>query len=78
MTDQTAADRAIATMDGAEIDDRKISVRIAEDKNPAKPEPVRNSLQKSFPSKPGFTPRSHQQETPKRNVRDGRNKRWNY
>ena len=32
MTDQAGADRAIAAMDGAEIDDRKISVRIAEDK----------------------------------------------
>lgn len=39
MTDQPGADRAIAALDGAEIDDRQISVRIANDKrenaNPA-------------------------------------------
>jgi RNA recognition motif-containing protein len=32
MTDKAGADRAIAAMDGATIDDRTISVRIAEDK----------------------------------------------
>jgi RNA recognition motif-containing protein len=32
MADQAAAERAIATMDGATIGERKISVRIAEDK----------------------------------------------
>jgi RNA recognition motif-containing protein len=32
MTNEEGADRAIAAMDGATIDERKISVRIAEDK----------------------------------------------
>jgi RNA recognition motif-containing protein len=32
MEDQAGADRAIKALDGAEIDDRKISVRIAENK----------------------------------------------
>jgi RNA recognition motif-containing protein len=32
MTDQAGADRAIAAMDGAEIDGRQISVRVAVDK----------------------------------------------
>ncbi len=32
MDDQAGAERAIAALDGAEIDDRKISVRIAENK----------------------------------------------
>lgn len=52
MTDQTAADRAIAAMDGAEIDDRKISVRIAEDKNvdTSKPDKVYKKPYQSGPS----------------------------
>jgi RNA recognition motif-containing protein len=41
MDDQAGADRAIAALDGAEIDDRKISVRIAEN-NPA---PIANQVQ---------------------------------
>jgi RNA recognition motif-containing protein len=35
MTDQAGADRAIAAMDGASIDGRQISVRVAVDKRPA-------------------------------------------
>ncbi|WP_428331055.1 RNA recognition motif domain-containing protein [Mucilaginibacter sp.] len=34
MEDQAGADRAIAALNGAEIDDRTISVRIAEPKQP--------------------------------------------
>jgi RNA recognition motif-containing protein len=37
MTDESGARRAIAAMDGATIDDRKISVRIAEDKRAEAP-----------------------------------------
>jgi RNA recognition motif-containing protein len=48
MTDQAGAERAIAAMDGAEIDDRKISVRIAEDKKQVKTEPVRKTFQKPY------------------------------
>jgi RNA recognition motif-containing protein len=66
MTDQAGADRAIAAMDGAEIDDRKISVRIAEDKNAATPEPIKKAFQKPYPSKPAFTPRHTQEESPKK------------
>lgn len=40
MHDEPGARRAIAALDGAEIDDRKISVRIADNKNaPAAPTP---------------------------------------
>jgi RNA recognition motif-containing protein len=35
MIDQDSADRAIAALDGATIDDRQISVRIADDKKAA-------------------------------------------
>lgn len=45
MTDKAGADRAIAAMDGATIDDRTISVRIAEDK--------KNNTQKVFTTKEG-------------------------
>lgn len=58
MTDQADADRAIAAMDGAEIDDRKISVRIAEDKRPPSPEPIK----KSFIPKAGLTQRRAEPE----------------
>ena len=37
MTDEPGADRAIAGLDGSYIDERQISVRIAEDKRPAPP-----------------------------------------
>ncbi|MDB5116227.1 MAG: hypothetical protein JWQ79_1719 [Mucilaginibacter sp.] len=37
MTDDAGAERAIQAMDGATIDDRTISVRLAEEKQPAKP-----------------------------------------
>jgi RNA recognition motif-containing protein len=57
MTDQPGADRAIAAMDGAEIDERKISVRIAEDKRPPTPEPSRKPLQKPYPLKVGSAQR---------------------
>jgi RNA recognition motif-containing protein len=42
MNDEAGARRAIAALDGAEIDDRKISVRIADNKNApvAPPQPV--------------------------------------
>ncbi|ASU34205.1 RNA recognition motif domain-containing protein [Mucilaginibacter xinganensis] len=39
MEDEAGAGRAIAALNGAEIDDRTISVRIAEKKQPV-PEPV--------------------------------------
>lgn len=58
MPDDADAERAISAMDGAEIDDRKISVRIAEDKSQPKQEPVRKTFQKSDPPQPALTPRS--------------------
>jgi len=48
MTDQQGAERAIEAMDGASIDDRQISVRFADDKNKAKPEPPKKVFQKQF------------------------------
>ena len=58
MTDDAGADRAIAALDGAEIDDRKISVRIAEEKNPGK------AFDNSTIKKP-FVKRDNRTETPK-------------
>jgi RNA recognition motif-containing protein len=40
MDDQAGAERAIAALDGAEIDERKISVRIAENKSAPVVKPV--------------------------------------
>ncbi|GAA4341746.1 hypothetical protein GCM10023149_54240 [Mucilaginibacter gynuensis] len=53
MTDQAGADRAIAALDGATIDERTLSVRIADNKNPppVKPAPRAN---KTY-NKPKFT-----------------------
>ena len=54
MTDQSGADRVIAAMDGAEIDDRKVSVRMAEDKRQHTKEDSRKSFQKPYPPKAGI------------------------
>jgi hypothetical protein len=48
MVDQDSADPAIAVLDGATIDDRQISVRVAEDKKTAVP--------KVFTTMPGEKP----------------------
>lgn len=40
MDDQAGAERAIAALDGAEIDDRKISVRVAENNQAPVAKPV--------------------------------------
>jgi RNA recognition motif-containing protein len=48
MTDQAGAERAIAAIDGAEIDERKLSVRIADDKNPVRIDPVKKPFQKPY------------------------------
>jgi len=37
MTDDAGAERAIEALDGISIDDRKLSVRLAEEKLPVKP-----------------------------------------
>jgi len=37
MTDDTGADRAIQELDGLQIDGRTLNVRLAEEKQPAKP-----------------------------------------
>ena len=66
MTDQRGAERAIAAMDGAEIDHRKISVRVAEDKRSSSPEPIKQSFQKSYPPKGGFTQREADPEPTKK------------
>lgn len=62
MTDQPGADRAIAAMDGSEIDDRMISVRMAEDKRPATPAHSRQPLQKPYPPKVDFRQRDAEPE----------------
>jgi RNA recognition motif-containing protein len=56
MTDDAGAERAIAALDGAEIDDRQINVRIADDKNQAKPSPPKISFKKhdSFKREPSY------------------------
>ena len=58
MNDEAGADRAIAALNGAEIDDRKISVRIAD----AKPEPVKPVYQPQRPVVKGKRPRRGQQD----------------
>lgn len=56
MNDQAGADRAIAALNGAEIDDRKITVRIAD----AKAEPVKPTYQPQRPIVKGKRPRRGQ------------------
>lgn len=53
MTDQMGADRAITAMDGATIDDRQISVRVADDKRAA-PEKVFITKKGILPSSPVY------------------------
>jgi RNA recognition motif-containing protein len=55
MTDRAGADRAIESLDGASIDDRTISVRLAEDKQAAAAQqPVRRPVDK--PQQPRYVP----------------------
>lgn len=57
MADDAGAQRAIAAFDGATIDDRTISVRIADDKTPEKaPPPPQKTFQKPYQKKPDFRP----------------------
>jgi len=56
MNDEAGADRAIAALNGAEIDDRKITVRVAD----AKPEPVKPVYQQQRPVVKGKRPRRGQ------------------
>ncbi|MDB5088779.1 MAG: hypothetical protein JWR09_2773 [Mucilaginibacter sp.] len=46
MEDQPGAERAIQALNGAEIDDRKISVRIAESKQAEPVQPVQSEKKK--------------------------------
>lgn len=57
MNDEAGADRAIAALNGAEIDDRKITVRIA-DAKPEPPKPVYQPQQR--PAVKGKRPRRGQ------------------
>ena len=66
MTDDLGAERAISAMDGTEIDNRKISVRKAEDKRSPEPEHSRKPLQKPYPPKVGFTQRGIDPEPTKK------------
>ncbi|WP_439696687.1 RNA recognition motif domain-containing protein [Mucilaginibacter sp. AW1-7] len=50
MADEPGAIRAIDALNGATIDDREISVRLADDKRPA-PEPPKQPFKKSFTPK---------------------------
>ena len=52
LTDDAGAERAIQALDGATIDDRKISVRFAEEKQPAKPAISPRSQQRSQAASP--------------------------
>lgn len=55
MTDQAGADRAIAAMDGAEIDGRQISVRVAVDKRvPAEKAYTQAPKPKSYAPNTGY------------------------
>ena len=67
MNDEAGAERAIAALNGAEIDDRQISVRIADSKQepePVKPayQPVKPAYQQVKPSSKGKRPRRGQQD----------------
>jgi RNA recognition motif-containing protein len=66
MGDDGGAERAIAALDGAEIDDRQISVRIAEDKNQEKPAPVKPNFSKPNSFKPKPTQASSAEQKKKR------------
>jgi RNA recognition motif-containing protein len=62
MTDDAGAERAIAALDGADIDGRTISVRVAEDKNPKQiAAPV---FKKPNPNRPAPT-RENRTEVPR-------------
>ncbi|WP_179413535.1 RNA recognition motif domain-containing protein [Mucilaginibacter sp. E4BP6] len=56
MNDEAGADRAIAALNGAEIDDRKITVRVAD----TKPEPPKPVYQPQRPAAKGKRPRRGQ------------------
>jgi RNA recognition motif-containing protein len=56
MNDEAGADRAIAALNGAEIDDRKITVRVAD----IKPEPAKPVYQPQRPAVKGKRPRRGQ------------------
>lgn len=56
MNDEAGANRAIAALNGAEIDDRKITVRVAD----AKPEPVQPAFQPQKPPTRAKRPRRGQ------------------
>jgi RNA recognition motif-containing protein len=60
MNDDAGAQRAIAALNGAEIDERTISVRIADTK--AEPEPVKPAYQPQRPIVKGKRPRRGQQD----------------
>jgi len=54
MTDQDGANRAIAALDGASLGDRKINVRVADDKR-ALSEPVRQTNPRPSTPKTGYS-----------------------
>jgi RNA recognition motif-containing protein len=63
LTDDEGAERAIAALDGASIDDRTISVRFAEEKNP---KPVAApGFKKPFTNQPNPTRRDNRTEAPR-------------
>ncbi|MDB5005154.1 MAG: hypothetical protein JWQ34_3379 [Mucilaginibacter sp.] len=62
MTDEAGAQRAIQAIDGITIDDRTISVRLAEEKATAKPAASPHPQQRSQPAPPR---RENRTEAPK-------------
>ncbi len=64
MADVTGADRAIQALDGAEIDGRTISVRLAEEKKVVKPA-IAASFSKAQQIKPGIPRRNNRTEPPR-------------